>query len=530
MRRILYPAVAMLLAGLVTSGAEADGRIEGAAIAVDGGAVTGNWAANAHVRAYLGIPFAAPPVGDLRWKPPQAVAPWQGVRAATSFGPQCLQPNGSPKSVYFEYAGGDLPMSEDCLTLNVWTPAGPAKDLPVMVWLYGGGFQVGAAARPVFNGTRLAERGVVVVTINYRVGILGFLAHPELSAESTQHASGNYGLLDQVAALHWVKRNIAAFGGNPGNVTIFGQSAGATSVVHLMASPLARGLFHRAVAESTALPARMNSLTDAEALGKAFAQKLGAASITELRGKSGREILDARTAAGPIVDGWFLPADTYTLFREGKEAPVPFLTGWNRNEGATFPHAASLAAHKKSVEDKFGKDADRALKLYPADRRHDGAAVEQERLPRCHLRLGHMDQRAAARQTWAADLSLLLRPPTAAGRPADLRGDRHARQARHVPQLGVSLHLRHARRAVARLDGGRPRARGSPAGLLDEFCPRRRSERQRPAAMAESRRRRRDHHAARRSHGAGRDPPPRDAALLRRMDATRTVTETVKPG
>ncbi len=530
MRRILYPAVAMLLAGLVTSGAEADGRIEGAAIAVDGGAVTGNWAANAHVRAYLGIPFAAPPVGDLRWKPPQAVAPWQGVRAATSFGPQCLQPNGSPKSVYFEYAGGDLPMSEDCLTLNVWTPAGPAKDLPVMVWLYGGGFQVGSAARPVFNGTRLAERGVVVVTINYRVGILGFLAHPELSAESTQHASGNYGLLDQVAALHWVKRNIAAFGGNPGNVTIFGQSAGATSVAHLMASPLARGLFHRAVAESTALPARMNSLTDAEALGKAFAQKLGAASITELRGKSGREILDARTAAGPIVDGWFLPADTYTLFREGKEAPVPFLTGWNRNEGATFPHAASLAAHKKSVEDKFGKDADRALKLYPADddttARQSSKNVYRDATfawgtwtsARLHAKHGQPTylyffdhpQPLGAQQTYEE-----IDTP-------DRLGTFHSSEYPYIfgtldvlsrdwtaTDRALAVRLQAYWTNFAR--GGDPNGSGLPQ------WPR-------------VRRRRRDHHAARRSHGAGRDPPPRDAALLRRMDATRTVTETVKPG
>src|SRR6267154_462518 len=334
MRRIPCHVLATLLAGLAAADALAEGRIEAAPITLDGGAVTGSWAANGHVRAYLGLPFAAPPVG-------------------------------SPKSVYFEYSGGDLPISEDCLTLNVWAPA-EAKDLPVMVWIYGGGFQVGAASRPVFNGTRLAERGVIVVAMNYRVGVLGFLAHPELTAESAQHASGNYGLLDQVAALQWVKRNIGALGGNPDNVTIFGQSAGAASVVHLMASPLARGLFHRAVAESTALPPKMPTLADAETQGKAFAQKLGVATIAELRGKSGREILDAKTAAGPIVDGWFLPTDSYTLVREGKEAPVPFLTGWHRNEGATFPRAASLAAHKKAVEDKFGKDADRAFTLYPA--------------------------------------------------------------------------------------------------------------------------------------------------------------------
>jgi para-nitrobenzyl esterase len=357
----------ILLAFLLTATtAFAQGRIEGSAVNVDGGAIAGRWAANAYVRAYLGVPFAAPPVGDLRWKPPQPVTPWQGVRDATQFGPQCLQPKATPGSVYYEYSGGDLPMDEDCLTVNVWTPVDTEGDAPVMVWIYGGGFQVGAASRPVFNGTRLAERGAVVVTINYRVGVLGFLAHPELSAESGQRASGNYGLLDQVAALQWVKRNIRGFGGNPDNVTIFGQSAGATSVVHLMASPLARGLFHRAVAESTALPMKMPSLADAEAQGKSFADKLGAASLGELRAKPGQAILDARTPAGPIVDGWFLTADTFSQFRVGNEAPVPFLTGWNRNEGATFPHASSLAAHRKAVEDRFGKDAERVFKLYPA--------------------------------------------------------------------------------------------------------------------------------------------------------------------
>jgi para-nitrobenzyl esterase len=195
MRRITCHVLATLLAGIAAADALAEGRIEGAPLGVDGGAITGSWAANGHVRAYLGLPFAAPPVGELRWKPPQPVTPWQGVRAATSFGPQCLQPGGSPKSVYFEYSGGDLPVNEDCLTLNVWAPA-PAKDLPVMVWIYGGGFQVGSASRPVFNGIRLAERGVIVVAMNYRVGVLGFLAHPELTAESARNASGNYGLLD----------------------------------------------------------------------------------------------------------------------------------------------------------------------------------------------------------------------------------------------------------------------------------------------------------------------------------------------
>jgi para-nitrobenzyl esterase len=350
---------------LLAGSAAAQGRLEGTPVAIDGGAIAGKWVANAAVKAWLGVPFAAPPLGDLRWKPPQPVAPWQGVRAATEFGPQCLQGKATPGSVYFEYSGGDLPMSEDCLSLNVWAPA-EARNAPVMVWIYGGGFQVGASSRPTFNGAGLAARGVVVVSMNYRVGVLGFLAHPDLTAESAQHASGNYGLLDQVAALHWVKRNVAKFGGDPGNVTIFGQSAGASSVTHLMASPLARGLFQRAIAESNAFPARMAPRAEAEARGKAFAEKLGASSLAAMRAKLGQEILDAKTPAGPIVDGWFLPADSYSLFRDGKEAPVPFLTGWNRNEGATFPHASSLAEHKADIDKRFGTDASRAAALYPA--------------------------------------------------------------------------------------------------------------------------------------------------------------------
>jgi para-nitrobenzyl esterase len=240
-----------LLAGLMAArSANTEGRIEGSPVIVEGGAIVGKWAANTAVRAYLGIPFAASPTGPLRWKSPQPVTPWSGVRPAVAYGPQCLQAGRSHSSVYFEYAG-EQHMSEDCLTLNVWASAEPKVNLPVMVWIYGGGFQQGSAANPTFDGTRLAERGVVVVSVNYRVGVFGFLAHNELTVESSQHASGNYGLLDQVAALQWVKRNIRAFGGGPNNVTIFGQSAGASSVAYLFGSPLARGLFHRGIAEST---------------------------------------------------------------------------------------------------------------------------------------------------------------------------------------------------------------------------------------------------------------------------------------
>ncbi|MEZ5729288.1 MAG: carboxylesterase family protein [Burkholderiaceae bacterium] len=197
------------------------------------------------VRAYFGIPYAAPPTGEARWCPPRPAAPWGGLRAAQAPAAQCVQPPRRPRSVYAEYSG-DQPMSEDCLTLNVFSAAEPGEALPVMVWIHGGGHRQGAATNPVFTDGSLPCRGVVLVTINYRLGPLGFLCHPELMAESEHGACGNYALLDQIAALQWVSRNIAAFGGDPGCVTIFGQSAGGEAVGMLMASPLARGLFHRA--------------------------------------------------------------------------------------------------------------------------------------------------------------------------------------------------------------------------------------------------------------------------------------------
>ena len=363
MRLKWWTLAAVLLTAIQAAGAEGAGTL----VRTDAGPVIGKFELNTAVRAFLGIPFAAPPVGEARWKAPQAVASWQEPRRATSFAAQCMQPGRSRTSVYYEYAG-DQPMSEDCLYLNVWAPSDiGAGKLPVMVWIYGGGFQQGSAANPVFDGARLASRGVVVVSVNYRVGIFGFLAHPELTAKSAHHASGNYGLLDQVAGLEWVKRNAATFGGDPDNVTIFGQSAGAISVTYLFASPLARGLFAGGIAESLGFVNKsIPTLADGEKRGSDLADKVGAHSLDELRRVPAEKLLETKLAANPIVDGYFLPADPYAIFAEAKEAPVPLLAGWNADEGTTFPHARTLTSYQQWVHQKYPDIADRVLALYPA--------------------------------------------------------------------------------------------------------------------------------------------------------------------
>ena len=363
MSRKLFGA---LIASVLTAASPAAAQTAATQVAIDSGRISGQFVLNTAVRAFLGVPFAAPPLGDLRWKPPQPVAAWQDVRPATSYGAQCMQPGRSKTSVYYEYAG-EQPTSEDCLFLNVWAPSDTrGGKLPVMVWIYGGGFQQGSAANPVFDGSRLAERGVVVVSVNYRVGLFGFLAHPELTAESPQRASGNYGLLDQLASLQWVKRNIAAFGGDPDNVTLFGQSAGAASVDFLFGSPLARGLFARGIAESFGVNKTTPTLATAEKNGLAVGDKVGARTLAELRKVPAQTLLDTKMAANPIVDGWVLPDSIYNIFASGREAPVPLLTGWNTHEGSTFPHASTLNAYQSWLKAKYAGDADRILALYPA--------------------------------------------------------------------------------------------------------------------------------------------------------------------
>ncbi len=315
---------------------------------------------------YLGIPFAAPPVGNLRWRPPQPAAKWQGVREATKFGPSPIQ--GS---------GGGAGMSEDCLYLNVWTPAKSASDhIPVFVWIYGGGFNFGSTSDPNYNGANLAKKGVVLVSIAYRVGQLGFYVNPELSAESPHHVSGNYGILDMIAGLKWVKKNIAAFGGDPNKVTIFGESAGGIAVSILCASPLAKGLFEGAISESggnfgpprsTTYPGEnLKTLSEAEKDGEAYEKRAGVSSIAELRKIPADKLPAVRGLAWPIIDGWVLPDDQYKLYEEGKFNSTPILVGYNSDEGASFSPPRSIEAYVSSVKKRYGPFADKLLKAYPA--------------------------------------------------------------------------------------------------------------------------------------------------------------------
>ncbi|WP_198120595.1 carboxylesterase/lipase family protein [Massilia rhizosphaerae] len=298
-----------------------------APVKVTGGQIVGTVAD--HVNTYLGVPFAAPPVGKLRWRAPQPVVPWHGVKQARAYAPACAQT--APWVTN--------PKSEDCLYLNVWTPE-QAQKLPVIVWIHGGGFYGGTAAVPMFDGGTLARRGVIVVTINYRLGIFGFFAHPELTAESPDKASGNQGIEDQIAALRWVKENIAAFGGDPGRVTIMGESAGGESVAMLVASPQAKGLFQRAISESgndgMPMDPGENALFDrkaAERDGMAFAKSVGAAHLADLRALSVAALQKAAWEPHPIVDGHVLREDLTTLYRNHRQNDVPLLAGWNAEEG-----------------------------------------------------------------------------------------------------------------------------------------------------------------------------------------------------
>jgi para-nitrobenzyl esterase len=311
---------------------------------VEGGAVRG--VSLGAVDVFKGIPYAAPPVGDLRWRPPEPAAPWKGVRQATSFAPACMQSGVSMP--------GEAPpaVSEDCLYLNVWTPSPKAgRPRAVMVFIYGGGFTNGSAAMPLYWGDRLARKGVVVVTFGYRVGPFGFLALPALTQESPHHASGDYWLLDQLAALAWVKRNIAAFGGDPGRVTIFGQSAGAMSVSLLAASPLAKGLFQRAIAESGGVfePVKLAPswlLPNAERQGEAYASSLGAKSLADLRRLPATRLLQgaAGSVSHPVVEGYGLPSSPYDVFAAGRQNDVPTIVGSNEEEGRSLVNVTKVKA------------------------------------------------------------------------------------------------------------------------------------------------------------------------------------------
>lgn len=330
--------------------------------------VSGTSGLKPRVEVFKGIPFAAPPVGDLRWRAPRPAAPWNGVRKGDQFAAICPQKTDDLDSIYYLDPGPQT-LSEDCLYLNVWTSARTgAECLPVMVFIYGGGFDHGSGTEKYYWGDDLAHKGAVVVTFNYRVGVLGFLAHPELTLESGHHASGNYALMDQIAALAWMRRNIAAFGGDPKRVTIFGQSAGAASVGQLMASPLAKGLFQRAAAESggIGLGQGSRSLAVAEQAGVKFAEALGAQSIAELRAKTPDQLRSVPGQFRPIVDGYVLPLDPITIFKQGKQNDVPLIAGWVANEGGARHSTATSANAIAEAHAAYGDQADAFLQLFPA--------------------------------------------------------------------------------------------------------------------------------------------------------------------
>jgi len=341
----------------------ASGPLEGKSATVEGVALD----------EFLGIPFAAPPVGALRWKPPQPAANWQGVRQAQAFGAQCMQ-----LGLYDDMVFRSNGMSEDCLYLNVWTPARHAGGkLPVLVYFYGGGFNGGDGSEKRYDGASLATRGIVTVTVNYRLGVFGFIAHPALTAESPDHASGNYGLMDQTAALQWVKANIAAFGGDPAQVTIAGESAGSMSVSAHMASKLSRGLFARAIGESGAMFAPLAPPDRAlgEALTERFAAAIGKPSIAELRAMSASELLEAARIQknfhwGPVIDGRFLTQPPEETFQAHQQSDVPLLLGSNSQEGACAELLKDIPPSAKNyrqyVASRFGANAGKILAQYPA--------------------------------------------------------------------------------------------------------------------------------------------------------------------
>jgi para-nitrobenzyl esterase len=336
------------------------------------GVLEGVVSADGKVRTFKGIPYATPPVGPLRWKPPQPITPWKGVRKAVDYGPRCMQTD-----VFSDMVFRDEGPSEDCLYLNLWMPEVHSKArLPVMVWIYGGGFRAGSTSEPRQDGGNLSKKGVLIVSMNYRLGIFGFFSHPELAKESGHDASGNYGLMDQVAALKWVKENIASFGGDPDNVTIFGESAGSSSVSALMASPLAKGLFARAIGESGALfSPDLKSRSETEKRDMAFMKSAaGTDSLEALRNKSSAAIQEAASREGaprfsPNIDGYFLPESPQAIFAAGKQSHVPLIAGWNLDEGDYESILGTDPPTRENFEAKvrklYGNNADTLLKLYP---------------------------------------------------------------------------------------------------------------------------------------------------------------------
>jgi para-nitrobenzyl esterase len=338
---------------------------------VENGIIEGLYDVKSGLQFYLGVPFAKPPVGDLRWKEPQALDNWSGVKATKAFGPRAVQ-----AAVFGDMSFRSNGISEDCLYLNVWTPATrKTTGLPVLVYFYGGGFVAGDGSEPRYDGAAMAKKGIVAVTVNYRLAIFGFFAHPELSKEAPYKASGNYGLLDQAMALKWVSKNIAAFGGDPKKVTIAGESAGSVSVSAQMASPLSRNLIAGAIGESGSGIGTLSAvpLAEAEKIGAEFAKNAGYTSLAQLRVASTREIYEVyqesrRFGFPSVIDGYFYPKSMYEIFKAKEQAQVPLLLGWNSAEipGMAFTQGPITEENLiKKVKEAYPKDWEEVLKLYP---------------------------------------------------------------------------------------------------------------------------------------------------------------------
>lgn len=396
-------------------------------IRLDAGLIGSTAESSPGIRVFKGIPFAAPPVGELRWQAPQPVAKWDGVRDASKFGNVCIQPDGAargPRGMNIAVAPGSPPMSEDCLYLNVWTGAAAATERrPVMVYFFGGAFTEGAGSIPLYDGDALAQKGAVVVTMNYRLGPYGFFAHPALTADSPHEASGNYGLADMVASLRWVQSNIAAFGGDPSNVTVFGQSAGAMAIGSLVTSPETKGLMHRAIGQSGSWmglgpsPA-MTTRARAEETGKRLADEAGVTTALDLRAMSTADVTAKFRSAGMIVDGWIIPEDPSDVFAAGRQNPVDVLVGSNKDDLSFAPQNATPEQFEQGARRRWGDLADQFLALYPhttdeeasksqADSANDGAFW--------HMRLFADQQKKQGRQAWL--FYFAQNPPGPAGQP-----------------------------------------------------------------------------------------------------------------
>lgn len=372
------------------------------------------------VRVFKGIPYAAPPVGALRWREPQPVTPWDGQRPVDSFGPSCVQLPGRDY-LNLAFAEGAPSMEEDCLYLNVWTPAGASTaTLPVLVWVHGGAFTDGSGSVPLYDGAKLAAKGAVVVTFNYRLGPFGFLAHPAFSEESPQGSSGNYGLMDMLAALRWVQRNIVLFGGDPQRVTLAGQSAGAMAIAALTTAPQAAGLFQRVILQSGGWmglgPAPMRSRVSAEREGLTLASRLDVVTATQLRQLDTADVALGMRGAGLIVDGWVLPQDASYTFAAGAQLPVDVLAGSNAHEGTFMSEVPNATAWQQQVRTRWGDNAEAVLKWYPAD---DDAAAASSALTAFrdgaswHMRLFAAYQARLGARAWVYTFDHV--PATAAG-------------------------------------------------------------------------------------------------------------------